>query len=483
MNSTASQIPFFAESMTPADYVKELLRHPKNLEDDSPLNNAISGLQSIMAQFDVHKQHCIQQLIFERIDVLTRLSIEESRLAGIPQNIENPPEIAQILSRALKNNAVAICNLAKEFSDEIFYYIDEIMPYTEELADNTINLNVNESVSRRKIATKISSVLKMDPKYRHSSHDSVTRTGKRNVFNELNARTGTEGLSYYERQQLRYGRGRAGSPSVSRAWENLFDESGNMLPVDSEPLPLSEQRYVTRAASEFHATQDSDSFYRAPSESGRFSYLNASHGETDADGQSFSSSIGANVPIAHRRSPSMGRRSPSRLNSSVGGASTVSLRAAADSSVFSPYGHMRGIFRRSGSPGRANYLPSHGQSPAKTLYIPPTGWAGLRIPSSPSRSMFRSDSVYSVPQSTSPGMQSTSYIRSHSVGKDSNYPDVGSSSRNARSFPSQEREHASNAMYSQNYHASSYENSRPSSQYAESKVDRYSSTRKDIPAQ
>lgn len=461
MNSTASQIPVFTESMTPAEYVKELLRLPKNLDDDSPLNNAILGLQSIMAQFDVHMQHCIQQLIFERIDVLTRLAIEESRLAGIPQNIEHPPEIAQILSRALKNNAVALCNLAKEFSDDIFFYVDEIMPYTEELADNTLDLNVNETVSRRKIASKISSILKMDPQYRHSSHDSVTRTGKRSIYNELNTRTGTEGLSYYERQQLRYGRGRAGSPSVAGAWESLFDESGKMVPPESEPVPLSQQRYVTRAASEYMASLDSDSYYRAPSESGTYSYLNTSHGETHPDGQSFSSSTGASAPIAHHRSLSVGRRSPSRLNSSVGGASTTSSRYAGDTSVFSPYGHMRGIFRRSRSPGRTNYMQPRAQSPARTLYIPPAGWAGLRIPNSPSRSMSRSGSVYSAPQSASPGMQNVPHGRSQSAARESNYSDplyAGSPS-------------------------TSFENERPPSQNLDTAAEKYASnTRKGISA-
>jgi hypothetical protein len=56
-----------------------------------------------------------------------------------------------------------------------------------------------------------------------STHDSPNNTGGRDIFNELNTKDPEEGLSYYQKQQLKYGRSRRGSTSIAGAWEQVFE--------------------------------------------------------------------------------------------------------------------------------------------------------------------------------------------------------------------------------------------------------------------
>ena len=58
------------------------------------------------------------------------------------------------------------------------------------------------------------------------THDSPNARGGRDLHNELNARDPEEGLSYYQKQTLRYGRARRGSTSIAGAWEAVFAEGG-----------------------------------------------------------------------------------------------------------------------------------------------------------------------------------------------------------------------------------------------------------------
>jgi hypothetical protein len=56
-------------------------------------------------------------------------------------------------------------------------------------------------------------------------HDDATSRGARQVWNDLNRDDPESRLSYYQQQQVRYGRARRGSTSVAGAWEQVFASS------------------------------------------------------------------------------------------------------------------------------------------------------------------------------------------------------------------------------------------------------------------
>lgn len=55
-----------------------------------------------------------------------------------------------------------------------------------------------------------------------TTHDTPTSTGGRDLHNVLNSADPEAGLSYYQKQQLRYGRGRRGSTCIAGAWETVL---------------------------------------------------------------------------------------------------------------------------------------------------------------------------------------------------------------------------------------------------------------------
>lgn len=58
-----------------------------------------------------------------------------------------------------------------------------------------------------------------------ATHDLATATGARSLHNVLNTADPEESLSYYQKQQLRYGRARRGSTSVAGAWEAVLGDA------------------------------------------------------------------------------------------------------------------------------------------------------------------------------------------------------------------------------------------------------------------
>jgi hypothetical protein len=89
---------------------------------------------------------------------------------------------------------------------------------------------------RRKL-NKTGVAIGEDERFRYSTHDSPTVDGRIDLHNKLSRQTGEEGLSYYQRQQLKSGKGRRGSTSIAGAWEGVFDRSGNVTASELKQLP------------------------------------------------------------------------------------------------------------------------------------------------------------------------------------------------------------------------------------------------------
>lgn len=124
------------------------------------------------------------------------------------------------------------------------------LPYRAELGfhPESEDLQADEDSMRkwRRKLLRMKQVKKNDHGGIHSLHDSPTGSGAREIWNRLNREDDREGLSYYQRQQLRYGRGRRGSTSIAGAWESMFQEAkgGDGSSSDEEsvvPVYVSEE--------------------------------------------------------------------------------------------------------------------------------------------------------------------------------------------------------------------------------------------------
>ncbi len=69
---------------------------------------------------------------------------------------------------------------------------------------------------------KLTIPVRIDAKLRFATaHDDVDHKGHRTLINSLNRRTPEDGLSYYQRSTLQYGRERRGSTCIAGAWEGV----------------------------------------------------------------------------------------------------------------------------------------------------------------------------------------------------------------------------------------------------------------------
>jgi hypothetical protein len=69
---------------------------------------------------------------------------------------------------------------------------------------------------------KLTIPVRIDAKLRFATaHDDVDSKGHRSLINDLNRRTPEDGLSYYQKSKLAYGRERRGSTCIAGAWEGV----------------------------------------------------------------------------------------------------------------------------------------------------------------------------------------------------------------------------------------------------------------------
>ena len=61
--------------------------------------------------------------------------------------------------------------------------------------------------------------------YRYAKHSHPTRLGNKSVWDHLDSADKDAKLSYFQRQQVKYGRGRRGSTAVAGAWESVLQEA------------------------------------------------------------------------------------------------------------------------------------------------------------------------------------------------------------------------------------------------------------------
>ena len=196
------------------DIQDRFARLPRNTLSAKPSHRASRGVEAILVSFDRKVQAALWQLCLERIELLARRAAVVQRLDATPQRLAREPDVLERLELQLRDNASDVRRLARGAAPVLLDAVmdpalqDAVAPMEEELQDDT-----DARVFRRRLESR--RVTRVDAPYRHASHESPNVRGARDLHNDLNARDPEEGLSYYQKQQLRYGRARRGSTGVA----------------------------------------------------------------------------------------------------------------------------------------------------------------------------------------------------------------------------------------------------------------------------
>jgi len=204
----------------------QFVRLPRNTLSAAPAHRASRGLQAILVSFDRKVQHAIRRLAFERMILDARLKAETERMQLTEQNLYREPDVVTKTRIALKDNDYNIRRLAGDATPQILAALeDPAIQEALQLAVPTEDDTLTEKEARvwRRKLISLPIPVRVDAPYRYASHDSPTVRGNKDLHNVLSSRTGEENLSYYQRSQLRYGKGRRGSTSIAGAWEEVWN--------------------------------------------------------------------------------------------------------------------------------------------------------------------------------------------------------------------------------------------------------------------
>lgn len=242
--------------------VEDHLRLPRNTLSAAPAHRRSRGLAAVLVSFDRKVQAALRRLAFERMTLEARLKAEINRLQETEQNLIREPDVLNKIRVALADSDYNIRRLAGDAAPVILAALQdpEIQENLHLAMPSELNATTEEEARLwRRNLNRISIPVRVDQPYRYASHDSVTNKGSRDLHNELNKRTGEEGLSYYQKQQLKYGKGRRGSTSIAGAWEQVFTGGGGEVGLSSTrctpgsalqpPMPQQEARAYSAWAS------------------------------------------------------------------------------------------------------------------------------------------------------------------------------------------------------------------------------------------
>jgi hypothetical protein len=196
------------------------VRLPRSTLSAAPAHRASRGLQAVLVSFDRKVQHAIRRIAFERMVLDARLKAETERMQSVEQNLYREPDVVERTRVAIRDNDYNLRRLAGDAAPQVLAALDDpALQDALQLAVPTEDDTTNETEARvwRRKLVSMPMPVRVDQPYRYASHDSPTVKGSRDLHNVLASKTGEENFSYYQRQQLRYGKGRRGSTSIAGA--------------------------------------------------------------------------------------------------------------------------------------------------------------------------------------------------------------------------------------------------------------------------
>ena len=215
-----------------------------------PLSRGARGIDTLLVSFRPLVQNSIRQLLAERAELAEESRELESCLEGVDQPSAALPLVLQEKRCQLAEVAARMQRLAGREAAAVFLDAARLAGATgvdDDAASAQMSRGGNADAAavafRRHMAAARSLV---SSEYsRLQPHDLPTATGGRDVHN---ARP-VDRTSYYQSQQLKYGRGRRGSSSIAGA---AVREGVGGDVADSSSLSLHWHRRVGRGAGLCH---------------------------------------------------------------------------------------------------------------------------------------------------------------------------------------------------------------------------------------
>lgn len=198
---------------------------PRNTLSAAPGHRHARGLDAVLLAFDRKVQLALRSLCIERLELEARKRAMLDRIVSSTATggTSRTPEVLVTLNTKILDNDSSIRRLAgatgaatilDSLKDpEILAGLQLEVPTEEAAGADGGGDEDSARVWRRKLDTQRAA--RTDAAFRHAGHDAPSATGDRDLHNVLASRKEEDGLSYYQRQQLKYGRGRRGSTSVA----------------------------------------------------------------------------------------------------------------------------------------------------------------------------------------------------------------------------------------------------------------------------
>ena len=221
-------------------------------------------LRCARADFSSRPRRQVREMAFDIAELSVRKETLEARLAAdeLRRPDDPPPQILVTLLEEIGERMRRLVQFAGPVgADLVVAAIHDPLTrgalglgYIEDedaVRENAGNEDAARVWRRRLDARHVQPVRGVRGEAAYASHDDPTHTGERALHNVLNTLNPVDAMSYYQKQQLKYGRGRRGSTSVAGAWEALLGPGVH----DRRPAPAHADDGVFTGGNTRH-TQD-----------------------------------------------------------------------------------------------------------------------------------------------------------------------------------------------------------------------------------
>ena len=174
----------------------------------------LRGVDAILASFPKTKQFAIREQCRDILEY-------EAKLNAILERIEEgreEPEVTNVIRNEIKERKWRLKRLAGDSTELLLEFLKnpENKEAFELIVENEDDIEDEEEARkwrRRYLNTKSRTFMNVEASF--VAHNHPTTKGKKELWNRLETESRDDDLSYYERQQLRYGRARRGSTSIA----------------------------------------------------------------------------------------------------------------------------------------------------------------------------------------------------------------------------------------------------------------------------
>ena len=217
--------------------VSRFMALPRTTLSARPGHRHARGMDAVLLTFDKKVQIALRQLALERLDLDARLRVVLDRLDAMDQKNQREPDVLARLRVQIADNDYQIRRLAKDATPMVMAALREaevqaatsLSVQTEEEAEEEGGESFARTWRRRLESRHL--VTRVDAPYRRITHDSPSIHGDKDIFQKLNSANPEDGLSYFQKATLRYGRGRRGSTSFAGAPLGTESAEAGMLPL------------------------------------------------------------------------------------------------------------------------------------------------------------------------------------------------------------------------------------------------------------